>query len=206
MSKQISMDQIIEATLSGIKKSQQQYEKWSGGFWLWNAPEYFVTTNVANEISKINGPKFITLENGSTAMIKEAGARGRGRLSKDIREKGKVDILLWWGNDRPRAIIEIKNYIYSATQYERDIKRIKALLKLNSSQSSLQFALFAYCDSADNGKQKSAQQKIEDKMSRIKSNVEKFLGNDFYVSETSTNIQAIEESAWCATCILIKQK
>ena len=112
MSKQISIDKIIDATLSGIKKSQKQYEKWSGGLWLWNAPEYLITINVANEISEIDGSKYITLENNSTVTIKDAGARGRGRLPKDIREKGKVDILLWWGNDTPRAVIEIKNYIY----------------------------------------------------------------------------------------------
>jgi hypothetical protein len=203
MSKQISIDKIINATLSGIEKSQQQYEKWSGGLWLWAAPEYFITVNVAAEISKIGGPQFITLENGSKTMIEDAGARGRGRLPKDIREKGRVDILIWWGNDRPRAAIEIKNFVFDSKQYEKDIRRIKEFLKLNSEQSSLQFGLFGYCDSADDGKHKNAKQKIEDKQIRIENKIIDILGVDFRVLSESAKIHEIQESAWCATCVLI---
>ena len=82
MSQQISIDKVVDATLSGIKKSQQQYEKWSGGDWLWSAPEYLITVNVANKIAEIGGPQYITLENGSKAMIASAGARGKGRLPR----------------------------------------------------------------------------------------------------------------------------
>jgi len=139
-------------------------------------------------------------------MIEEAGARGRGRLPKDIREKGKVDILLWYGNDKPRAIIEIKNYIYDYQQYEKDIKRIKESLKLNANQSSLQFGLLGYCDSADDGKQKSARQKINDKKIRIENRIKDILGKDFIVSSESSKIYKKKESAWCAICILIKFK
>ena len=57
MSKQISIDRIIKATLVGIKKSQKQYETWSGGSWLWEAPEYLITINVANKISDLVGSK-----------------------------------------------------------------------------------------------------------------------------------------------------
>jgi hypothetical protein len=206
MSQQISIDKIVKATLSGIKKSQIQYEKWSGGFWLWNAPEYLITMNVANKISEIAGPKYITLEYGSKSTIKDAGARGKGRLPKDVREKGRVDILLWWGNDKPRAVIEIKNYIYDIKQYDKDIKRIRELLKLNSDQSSLQFALFCFCDSADDGVQKSAKQKIIDKKVNIKNKIINILGGNFQVSMKSTKIYEIEDSAWCASCILIKHK
>jgi len=206
MSRQISIDKIIDAVLSGIKKSHRQYEKWSGGYWLWNAPEYLITANVANKIAKISGPKFITLENGSKSLIEDAGARGRGRLPKDIREKGRVDILLWYGNNTPRAVIEIKNYIYDYNQYEKDIKRIKEFLNLNSGQSSLQFGLFGYCDSADTGKQKSASQKIMNKRLRIENRIKDILGEEFSITSVSSNIYKIEDSAWCASCFLIKRK
>ncbi len=206
MSKQISIDKLITATFSGIKKSQKQYERWSGGDWLWNAPEYLITINVAKEMSEIDGSKYITLEHGSTATIEDAGARGRGRLPKDIREKGKVDILLWWGNNTPRAVIEIKLFIYDFKQYEKDIKRIKQFLKPKSNQSSLQFGLLGYYDAADDGKQKSAKQKIEDKKVRIEKKIKDILGEDYQVSSKSTKIYEVEESAWCATCVLIKYK
>jgi len=205
MSRQISIDEIIDAVLSGIEKSHRQYEKWSGGDWLWSAPEYLITANVANNIAKISGSKFITLENGSKSLIEDAGARRRGRLSKDIREKGRVDILLWYGNNTPRAIIEIKNFIYDYLQYEKDIKRIKELLNLNSNQSSLQFGLFGYCDSADSGKQKSASQKIIDKRLRIENRAKDILSEGFSITPVSSKIHKIEDSAWCANCLLIKR-
>ena len=206
MSKQISIDKIIKATLTGIKKSQEQYEIWSGGSWLWEAPEYFITFNVANKISDLVGSKYITLENNTKSTISVAGCLGKGRLSRDLRERGRVDILLWWGNNKPRAVIELKNFIYVKNQYEKDIKRIKELLKRNSSASSLQFGILGFCDSADNGSQKSAKEKINDKIKIIKNNVINILGENFQTSVKSTRIHEIEDSAWCASCIFIKHK
>ena len=78
MSKQISIDKIIKATLAGIKKSQIQYETWSGGSWLWEAPEYLITINVANKISDLVGSKYITLENNTKSTISDAGCLGKG--------------------------------------------------------------------------------------------------------------------------------
>ena len=48
------MEEIIDAALAGIKQSQEQYEEWSHGDWLWNAPEYLITVNVANKIAEID--------------------------------------------------------------------------------------------------------------------------------------------------------
>ena len=89
MSKQISIDKIIKATLAGINKSQTQYETWSGGSWLWEAPEYLITINVANKIYDLVGSKYITLENNTKSTISEAGCLGKGRLPRDIREDRK---------------------------------------------------------------------------------------------------------------------
>ena len=122
MSKQISCDKIIKATLAGIKKSHIQYKTWSGGDWLWEAPEYLITITVANKISGLVGSKYITLENNTKSTISEAGGLGKGRLPRDLRERGKVDILLWWGNNKPRAVIEIKNFIYDKTNTKKILK------------------------------------------------------------------------------------
>lgn len=206
MSRQISMGKIVDAVLAGIKKSQKQYEKWSNGAWLWEAPEYLITVNVANKIAEIDGAKYITLEHGSKSTVEEAGARGKGRLPKDIRERGRVDILLWRGRDEPRAVIEIKRSIYNFDQYEKDIKRIKQFLNRNRDQSSLQFGLLGYYDSADDSKSKKAKQKIQDKSLGIKNKIKETLGEDFYVSTKSTKIYEDDDSAWCASCVIIKHK
>ena len=57
MSRAISIETIIESTLDGIDESIKFYQEWSGGEWLWNAPEYFITVKIAENIAKINGAK-----------------------------------------------------------------------------------------------------------------------------------------------------
>lgn len=200
MSKQISIDKIVNATLSGIINSQKQYDKWSGGIWLFNAPEYIITMNVAKRISEVNGPKFITLENNSSDALSDAGVRGRGRLPRDIIKKGRVDIILWWGNDTPRAAIEIKKYIYDFTKYEKDIKRIKQYLL-----REYQFGILAYFDWAEDGRHKSATIKIDDKILRLKSSIITILGKGFLVSSKRSTIYKTQYGNWCASCILIRK-
>ena len=204
MPKQVSINKIIDSIIQGFITAHQSYEEMSGGFWLWNAPEYFITSTVAQNISALSGAKFITLENGSSSAIKDAGARGRGKLPKDIREKGKVDILLWWAGDTPRAVIEIKNQIYSKNQYEKDIKRIKSFLNLNTAKSSLQFGVFAFYESASTGSRKTAEEKVNDRISNIYKNTKEILGQTFYTNLLTSDISIETEDAWQVACILVK--
>lgn len=206
MPRSISIEQIIDATLNGIEQSQTKYENWSGGYWLWEGPEYLITINVAENIAKLAGTKYLTLEHSATHTIEDAGARGKGRLPRDIREQGKVDILLWWASDLPRAIIEIKNQIYSKDQYFKDIRRIKEFLKRNSTLSSIQFGLFAFYDSAFDGARKTAAEKIQDKIETVKENIREILGDNFNISVKKSKTYQVEEDAWIAVCILIRLK
>lgn len=207
MPRQIPILSITKAILNGFTEAQQTYEQMSGGYWLWQAPEYFITSIIAKNILNIDGAKYITLEHGSSSAIENAGAKGPGRLPKDIREKGKVDILLWWGDQTPRAIIEVKNQIYSKDQYEKDIKRIKSFLARNSSESSLQFGVFAFYESAFSSKNKTATEKIDDRISNIFNNSKSILGLDFEKKLITTDIyEELADNAWRAACILIKQK
>ena len=200
------MPKIIDAILKGYIEAQQSYEEMSGGFWLWNATEYFITSNVAQNIYAIEGEKFVTLEHGSTDAIESAGAKGRGRLPKDIREKGRVDILLWRADSTPRAIIEIKNQIYSKDQYEKDITRIKSFLSRNHTNSTLQFGIFAFYESAFNGIRKTATEKIEARVNKIFDNSKLILGSNFDIKLYVTDMHDESENAWQAACIFVKLK
>ncbi|MGO9007189.1 MAG: hypothetical protein ACLQIQ_18190 [Beijerinckiaceae bacterium] len=126
MAAPVSEDDIVAASLKGIVAAQNAYEAWSGE-WLWRAPEYLSTVYVAREIGKLSAG--ITLENSARSAIKDAGAKGRGKLHSHIRDKGRFDLLLWWGNGTPRAPIEVKCQVLSIYKIRRDIKRIVAVLK-----------------------------------------------------------------------------
>jgi len=119
----ISKESIVSACVLGIQIAQTKYLKMSGDWVCW-APEYFITSCIAQKISKQKGSKYVTLENSAYDALSEAGALGRGKLHKNIRSNGRFDILLWWGYGQPRAIIEVKNRVFNKTQYESDLKRI----------------------------------------------------------------------------------
>ncbi|MFD1007827.1 hypothetical protein [Oceanisphaera ostreae] len=115
--------------------------------------------------------------------------------------------MLWWANGSPRAIIEIKNQIFSFSQYENDIKRICSFLKKNSHESSLQFGIFAFYDSAFSGTRKSAIEKVADKIDRIFDKINSIFPNQFDLSLHKSDIhEEIKDNAWGSACILIKRK
>jgi len=128
----IGKDEILDKCINGIKKSFKEYLKWSDDEWLWNAPEYLITVNIAKELSAIEGAKFITLEDNIKKTLKTANAKIKGKLSKNIRPDGRSDIVLWWGKGTPRGIIEVKNAIYRKDNLEDDLNRIYGLLKKSS--------------------------------------------------------------------------
>jgi hypothetical protein len=201
------MHSVIQAVLAAYVDAQSTYEEMSGGLWLWKAPEYFVTTYIANRIWQLDGAKFLTLENGSTQALQDAGARGRGKLPKSIREKGRVDILLWWANASPRAILEVKNQIFAKAPYSKDIERIKSFLSRGSGESSLQFGIFSFYASDSSGPRKSAQEKVSDYIERIFAHTKSILGDSFRAKLYTTEInEDLEDNAWQAACIAIQRK
>lgn len=204
MSSRISIESIVEATLNGIKKSQKKYESWSGGEWLWKAPEYMITTNVAEEISKISGPKFLTLENSAKSALDDAGAGGRGKINNKIRPNGRFDILLWWGKGDPRALIEIKNQISKIdSESKKDLVRIQSVLNCKSEESTFQFGIFAFYTSTHDARGVASKDKLEARLKTILEEARQILpDND--VTLKHSKIVTDEDSAWVGGALLIK--
>ena len=120
----ITEQELIDATLSAITNCQKTYLKWSYNEWLSYAPEYFLTVKIAEEISKINKNKFITLEDNVEKTLDISNAKGRGKISTGTRANGRYDIVVWWANGHPRAIIEVKNCVRNYRKIEEDRKSV----------------------------------------------------------------------------------
>ena len=174
----VSRDEYAEKTSMGMHKAQKAYEKWSGGLWAWSAPEYLLTTYIAQEISKINKPFYLTLEQHVGEALEAAGAS-----EDDVKSAGrqKFDIMVWWGGDAPRGIIEVKKRVISfgggKTGYggiKRDVERIIESLKATS---RLQFGLIAYYTSCKYGVRpsKTAEERIRDRAQKISSEARTFV-------------------------------
>jgi len=206
MSKAISIEKIIESTLNGIDESVEVYKKWSGGEWLWNAPEYLITVKIAENIANIDGSKYITLEDNIDYILDLSNARGKGQVSDSARANGRSDIVLWWANGTPRAIIEVKNAVFRLDKITKDIDRIQEVLKNEKLDTSLQFGLIAfYIDRKY--KTGNAKENIEQRIYKIHSEIKELYPDlSCKLAFREKEIIKNDNDAWSSVIFLLKIK
>lgn len=179
MPRAVSKDEYARMALKGMYRAQRAYEKWSGGYWAWKAPEYLLTTYIAQEISKIKDrPFYLTMEQHVGEALAEAGAR---RAAVEKAGKQKFDIFVWYGSDRPRGIIEVKKQVNSfsgGSTGQRGIKKdVSRIIKSLKATDSLQFGLIAYYTSCKFSERppKTAEEFIVHRVNGICSEARKFV-------------------------------
>ena len=200
---QISQLKIINAVLDGIENAEKTYEQWSRGEWLAYSAEYVITVFVATSIMKIPGSKYLTIEHDCRDAIESACGKRRGKLARVSRPDGRIDLILWWASDSPRAVIEIKNNVYNyAGQCKADIDRIAHLLLMTN--TTLQFGLFVFYTSADDGPRKKATDILTDRFNRVLSRVKKDCRKSIYVRGIN-KIHNYGNGAWLEACVILKR-
>ena len=203
----VPMEAFIKKTLSGIAKAQRDYEAWSGGFWLWQAPEYMLTTYIAKELWTVPGSKYLTLESNVRRTLEDAGGMGRGKISEATRPDGRSDIVLWWrSNDTPRAVIEVKNQVSdSAIEIKQDIKRISTTLRKRD--NSFQCGLIAFYTSRRDrkGDGEGARKTIKDRLNKIEEVTQKILAKEHRLSRHDSRIRVDGDGAWVASVLQIQR-
>jgi hypothetical protein len=206
MSKAISIEKIIEATLDGIDESMNIYQKWSGGEWLWNAPEYLITVKIAENIANLDGNKYITLEDNVDYILDVSNAKTKGQISDLARTNGRSDIVLWWAGGTPRAIIEVKNAVFRLDKISQDIDRIQEVLKSKKLDTSLQFGLIAFY--IDRGyKSGNAKENIQKRIYKIYSEIkEAYPDLSCELSFREKDIIKNDNDAWSSVVFLLKVK
>lgn len=206
MKGRVSKLAVIEGCIQGVVSAQNQYEEMSGGDWVCWAPEYFITSCIAQSLNKIQGGKYVTIENGAYDALDYASAVGKGRFHKDIRSNGRFDLLLWWAKGDPRAVIEVKNRVCKKTQYEADLKRIIAVLKRKKHESTMEFGALVFYTSIDDSLARTALEKLEQRSLTIEKNAKEIVGSDFCATLHRSKIKVEDKSAWVASCILIEKQ
>lgn len=202
---QIPINFIIDKVLHGIAQAQKDYSQWSDNEWLWNAPEYMLSTYVAQKIWGLDGAKYITLENNVKSAVEDAGIMPTGKLHPDLRASGRFDIMLWWGDGSPRAPIEIKNQVDNFKVIRNDLLRIKKVLELRSGTSSFQFGVIAFYTSVSvkNESIASSQNRITEILNRIFDCANEFVGPKLHLKPFK-NVYVEGDSAWAVVALLIK--
>jgi len=139
--------QVFDAIDKGIRKAQKDYKDaaWTA---LCQGPEYLVTVGIFYSLLDLTEKDSLTLENRPTELLKHLKEKPRrGRPRSVPRGSGRVDICLWHkGEDRPRAIIEVKRCADDWKKHTKDtdIDRIAKLL-LDNSARKFEFGILASC-------------------------------------------------------------
>ena len=208
MSRAIAMKKIISSIHKGIERAHTNYEKASGGDWLWRAPEYYSTTYVFDEIAKNLYGETLRLEMKPIEVLEHSGGIGKGTLSKRM-QRGRIDIVLNYSTPinepKPRGIIELKKQAYSIEQISSDLKRIREALIRGKGGNSLQFGtcsfFLSYTENHKTPKMDKCIRKLKDDLANypfpdnVKASL--FHGEIHNVKK--------EESSWCVITIFIQK-
>ncbi len=100
----------------------EQYYEWSGGFWLNYAPESYIQVEIVRALAKMC--PYVTLED-SVRDILFYGEAKRGAMPRGSHG-GRVDAIVWWKNEKPRLLIEVKRG-WTYHSITADAKRLRQL-------------------------------------------------------------------------------
>ncbi len=146
MSRGERSDKIPRLVLAGIEQAFKTYNKWTlGDSWLWEAPEYLITVEVAKQLFDKLTYRYINLEFSVKDALEDAGAIRRGRPKKALRRNGRFDILLSHSSGNPWCAIEIKSRIWSPkTHLSADIVRLRDTVLRRHRGSTLRCAALGF--------------------------------------------------------------
>lgn len=160
---------LVEAMNRSGEKAVKDFSSISGGEWFDAAPEYYLTTYIAQSVGN-QGNAYALLEVSVDETRREAGASRHGRPAKHERRNGRFDVVLYWTNGNPRAAVEIKSPVWAATEAQilPDIDRLCSSLVANK-DSSFQFGVFLFYASVGGPKIKhdNASKRMRDLLDRI---------------------------------------
>lgn len=200
-----SKDKLVESIIKGGERAVAEFRSISGGMWFDDAPEYFLTTKIACEVGG-HDQTFTILEASVKGTRQEAGLERRG----GHRSNGRFDIVAYWASDKPRAAIEVKSPVCTATKslLHGDIMRLCSTLSKNE-ESSFQFCAFAYYSSVSKPSRKhdNASQKLRELNTRIHEQAKAITSE--YGLRCNIELGSIhrgqesEDGAWCIAAIVI---
>ncbi len=124
MPRNVPYPAILEMSLQGVNNAFRKYHNWSNGYWLGAAPESFIETEIANSLSKI--VPYITLQDTVRHILEDANADLRGQKPRNS-PRGRVDIIVWWADKKPRILIEVKK-AWTKDALKKDARRLNQLL------------------------------------------------------------------------------
>ena len=199
----LPIDDVISKILRGIARAQKDYEYWTDGCWLQEAPEYMTTVYVAREICKTKDRGYyLTLESNARQTLRDAGGIGRGGVSPESRLGGKFDIVVYWADGSPRIVIELKKQVTSFKQLKQDSYRICNALRNPSNR--VQRGLIAFYTSWKDRRDADPRNRIVEILDGVEHDAKEYLKNRRPAVRASMHHRRIPvagNSAWVAAVL-----
>lgn len=192
---------VIEATLRAIATAQRDYERWSGGDWLWAAPEYMATTAIARALHRLDQVRYVTMEGNVRQAMENAGGNLVGRPNSRLNLEGWFDVVAW--NTRgPRGLIEAKTTVSGYSQLAGDVQKLKTAL---AKAQDIRWGLVAYFVSLAHGVHKDAKARVVTRTAEIARRATEEMSNESAVTRHTDRVRVTPGGAWTAEELEIRR-
>lgn len=148
----VSRDKLLDATIKGLNLAQEKYLLWSNDEQgVSTGAEYVLTTYVADEVFN-EYQDYLFVEKSIKEIIEDSD------VSVDVNDNsllfarvdGRADIALYKKDNKPKAIIELKNRVNRIKLgIQEDIKRVESLVLNNV----IEFGIIAFVTELEKNKE-----------------------------------------------------
>lgn len=143
MSKAVAHSRLVKAALRGVGKAFKVYRKMSGRR-FGRAPEYYVTSKIAESLAAKAAGCRVDLENSIWQGLKEAKARTSGAKHRALSATSRADITVRWKSGDPRAFFEVKHPLEGVPGLIDDVRRLRSSLARSRGATRLQFGCLVF--------------------------------------------------------------
>jgi hypothetical protein len=209
MSQGMGIHDASKAIIRGVEIAFEHHFQ-RAGLWLDHAPEYYVTSKIADQLAKRAGPDSITIEWSISDTLQDARVHGRGRLHSTLPKTGRFDIVVWNRTAQtPRIIVEVKHPIYAAVANQlKDVKRICRALHRGTAKSTIKHGVFAFYSSSDDPKRKDqhASNRLKRRLAVIESEIARIASEEgCKTTFVCGRVHRVRAEAWSGCCAILNR-
>ncbi len=211
-----SKEEVINATIKGIRSAKANYSHWTADeLYLSYAPPKFLTIHVSQEIAKLENSPEIFID-ATIADILRCSLPDRSAFRDFMKEKYLTQEVMCLTLDErfehktdndsiSRVVMSIKNGVRNVQEeYKHEVEKMcKMLDRENLSDSTLDYGVFAFYLDISNSARKKSQKRLDEIIESFDNIVSKFdnLKSNFEGGEINL-IDNIGE--WCVGCYIIE--
>lgn len=213
-----SQEEVINATIKGIRTAKANYSHWTADeLYLSYAPPKFLTIHVSQEIAKLENSPEIFID-ATVADILRCALPNRADFKEFMKKRDLSQELMCLTLDErfehktdndsiSRVIMSIKNGVRNVQEeYKHEVEKIcKMLDREKKEDSTLDYGIFAFYLDISNTARKKSQKRLKEIVKSFDLIVSNY--HNLKSSLKGGEINIIENiGEWCVACYIIEPK